>query len=340
MPRTLLIGSPSTSWRAWLKENREKRDLLVLDPTDPDHGQLSRLALFRGEKLLDSRFYGSLDASRAPHVIIAALAHLLPLANEDAIVQLFPFRGGPLNTHVVRLIAQLVNPAEILVPSSHAVPSPQLTLASQMKRQLEVQTPSANQAIGNQKSAIAMDLEGFPVGPHEVELEAAFPETVRAAQRKANWLKLLENCVEHEVDLHRVSIEGARLGSGHRIKKEQLAKVGVDHVLHAEASGGTLFLIAEEEPSDQSLARGLDVFHCGRAHVVPPGAYNGLLCSFARQSGEDFGTGIIQEIDFETATARILCDAVKPAPVRILKLGGLKIDTAGREMGEARPWHV
>jgi hypothetical protein len=343
MPRTLLIGSPSTSWRAWLKENRENRDLLVLDPTDPDHGQLSRLALFRGEKLVDSRFYGSLDASRAPHVIIAAIAHLLPLAAEDVIVQLFPFRGGPLNTHVVRLIAQLVNPAEILVPSTQATPSLQLTLSSKTNASRNDQRRTTNDerpTTNDQRPTIAMDLEGFPTGPQEVELEAAFPETVRAAQRKANWLKLLESCVEHEVDLHRVPIEGARLGSGHRIKKEQLAKVGIEHVLHAESSGGTLFLIAEEEPSDQSLARGLDVFHCGRAHVVPPGAYNGLLCSFARQTGEDFGTGIIQEIDFESATARILCDAVKPAPVRILKLGGLKIDTAGREMGEARPWHV
>ena len=340
MPRTLLIGSPTTSWRVWLKENRENRDLLVLDPTDPDHGQLSRLALFRGEKLVDSRFYGSLDTSRAPHVIIAALAHLLPLAAEDTVVQLFQFRGGPLNTHVVRLIAQLVDPAEILVPSTSSAPSPQLTLASQMKAEAPQSVGGSLNKANGRKSVTAMDLEGFPVGPHEVELEAAFPETVRAAQRKANWLKLLENCVEHEVNLVRVSIEGARLGSGHRIKKEQLAKVGIENVLHAESSGGTLFLVAEEEPSDQSLARGLDVFHCGRAHVVPPGAYNGLLCSFARQSGEDFGTGVIQEIDFESATARILCDAVKPAPVRILKLGGLKIDNAGREMGEARPWHV
>ena len=124
------------------------------------------------------------------------------------------------------------------------------------------------------------------------------------------------------------------------IPPEQLAKVGIEDVFHAEVSGGTLFLVSEQDVHDTALARGLDVFHAGRAHVVPPGSYNGLLCSFARQDGEDFGTGIVQEIDFKTGVARILCDAVKPAPVRILKLGGLKIDTAGREMGEARPWQV
>jgi polynucleotide 5'-kinase involved in rRNA processing len=303
--RTLLIGSPEKTWRSWLKENRGERDLLILDPSDPDHGHLARLVLLRGDKVVQSRFYGSLDASRAPHVLIASLAQMLPSAAENTIVQIFQLHGGPILRHTVLLLSQLVQPEEILVPQD----SP-------------------------------LDLEGFPVGPHEVELEASFPETVRSAQRKANWLKLLERCEEHEVHLNHVAVEGARLGSGRKIKPEQLAKVGITDVPHAEVSGGTLFLITDEEPSDQSLSRGLDVFHCGRAHVVQPGSYNGLLCSFARQSGEDFGTGVIQTIDFETKVARILCDAVAPAPVRILKIGGLRVDTAGREMGEVRPWQL
>src|SRR5262249_27431054 len=104
--------------------------------------------------------------------------------------------------------------------------------------------------------------------------------------------------------------------------------------------GGTLLLLSNEEPSDQSVARALDVFHCGRVHVVHPESYDNLLCSFARESGEDFGTGIVQKIDFETKTATILCDAVPPAPIRILKLGGLRVDPSGRELGEVRPWQV
>lgn len=303
--RVLLIGSIDTSWRSWLKENRGDRDLLVLDPADPDHGQLARLALFRGDKLISWRFYGSLDASRAPHVLISALGHMLPHAGEDAVVQLFPYRGTPLIRHVVVLLAQMVAPEEIFVPAN-----------------------------------ASFDVEGFPVGPHAVEIEAAFPETVRAAQRKANWLKLAEKCVEHRVDLGGVAIEGARIGSGRKIDLQLLAKIGVEEVFHAEDGGGTLFLVTEEEPTDQHLARALDVFHCGRAHIVAPDAYNGLLCSFARQNGEDFGTGFVQNIDFRTRTANILCDAVPPAPVRILKLGGLRIDSAGRELGEARPWQV
>ena len=303
--RTLLIGSPGTSWRAWLKEHRGEHDLIVIDPGDPDHGQLARVALFKGEKPIQSRFYGSLDPMRAPHILVAALAELLKHANKDIIVQLFPMHGGPLIRQVVIVMAQMVQPEDILVP---------------------------HQAT--------FDLDGFPVGPNEVELEQSFPETVRHAQRKANWLKLLERCTEHEIDISRISIEGARLGSGRTIKQEQLSKVGINDAFHAEVSGGSLLLIAHEEPNEQSLARALDVFHCGRVHIAHPESYDDLLCSFARESGEDFGTGIIQKIDFETKTARILCDAIAPAPVRILKLGGLRIDTAGRELGELRPWQV
>ena len=305
MARTLLIGSPDTTWRAWLKQHRGDHDLLVLDPADPDHGRLGRVALFQGEKPIASRFYGSLDPNRAPHVLVAALAELLAEADGDLIVQLFPYQGGPLLRHVTLLMSQMVAPEEILVPAD-----------------------------------AGFDLNGFPVGPHEVELEAAFPDTVRHAQRKANWLKLLERCFEHDVDLSRVSIEGSRLGSGRLIKREQLSKVGITEAFHAEVSGGTLLLVANEEPTEQHLARALDVFHCGRVHVVHPESYDNLFCSFARESGEDFGTGFIQCIDFDTRTARILCDAVAPAPVRILKIGGLRVDNAGRELGEVRPWQV
>ncbi len=305
MSRTLLLGTPETTWRPWLKTHREDSDLLILDPGDPDHGHLGRLVLFHGDKIVATRFYGSLDPARAPHLMVAGLAQLLALASENLFIQLFPLQGGPLLRHTVLLLTQLVQPDDILVPN----PCP-------------------------------FDLEGFPVGPNEVELEASIPEEVRVAQRKANWLKMLERCEEHEVALPRVAIEGARLGSGRVISREQLSKVGIEHVLHAEVGGGTLFLISDQEVDDHHLPRALDVFHCGRVHVIPTDSYEGLLCAFARQSGEDFGMGMIQSIDFETKTAKILCDAVPPAPVRILKIGGMRIDSAGRELGEVRPWQV
>lgn len=305
MGRTLLLSSASHSWREWLKEHRGGRDLLCLDPGEPAQSPPGRLVLFHGTKPVFWRFYGSLDASRAPHVLVGALSQMLGRAAGDAVVQLFAVRNSPLTRQLAGLCAQLVQPDEILCP----------------------------QGAG-------LDLEGYPVGPLEVVTEEAFPSIVQQAQRKAQWLKLLENCTEHEIDLERVTIEGSRLGSAPAAHPGQITKAGLKNALHAEVAGGTLLLVTEEEPEEQAIARALDVFHASRAAVVHPSAYENLLCSFARQGGEDFGMGMIRSIDFASRIATISCNAVPPAPVRILRIGGLRVDSAGRELGEARPWQV
>src|SRR4051794_29801480 len=114
MARTLLLSSPSFSWREWLKEHRGERDLLCLDPGDPTQSPPAKVTLFRKTKPLYSRFYGSFDAGRAPHVLVAALAQMLHLAGGDVVVQLFPARGAPLLKQVTALCAQLVRPDEVL----------------------------------------------------------------------------------------------------------------------------------------------------------------------------------------------------------------------------------
>jgi hypothetical protein len=305
MGRLLLVGSAATTWREWLKENRNERDLICLDPAEPSQSPPGRLCLFHGDKAVAWRFYGSLDAQRAPHLILAALAALLSQAADDAIVQLFAYRNSPLMRHLAMLVAQMVQPTSILVPAGAVI-----------------------------------DQGGYPVGPEEVELDPAFPAVVQGAQRKAQWMKLIENCTEQEVSLDDVAIEGARLGSGARPTEDALRKAGLEGVLHAEVSSGTLLLVTEQEPEDNRMSRALDMFHCSRANVVSPHDYTDLLCSFARQSGEDFGMGIVRKIDFAERTVTALCTAVPPAPVRILRLGGLRVDLQGREEGELRPWQV
>ncbi|MBN9504028.1 MAG: hypothetical protein BGO01_03335 [Armatimonadetes bacterium 55-13] len=305
MARTLLLSTPDRTWRDWLKDHRKGRDLICLDPTEPDQAPPGRLCLFRGEKIVAWHFYGSLDPQRSPQTMITALVQLMAQASEDVIVQSFAYRGTPLLRHVTMLMAQIFQPDEILLPKG-----------------------------------APLEQAGFPVGPQEVELEQAFPTMVQNAQRKAHWMKLFENCEEHELELARLSVEGARLGSGEKIAHEVLDRFFKGKGLYGEIAGGALFLIAEEDPSDSEMARALDYFHCSRAHIAHPAEYEGLLCSFARSSGEDFGYGAIISIDFAGGIVKAHSTAVAPTPVRILRIGGLRVDTAGRELGEVRPWQV
>jgi hypothetical protein len=305
MGRTLLVGNPGVSWREWIKSRRIGRDWICLDPVDPSQGLPARVSLFKGEHPVVTRFVGSLDAQRAPLAILGALPVLLEAAGPDAIVQSFAYRPSPVLRQTLLLLAQIVRPEDILV------------------------------ACGT-----SIDLDGFPVGPHEVEVDKAFPPMVQGAQRKAQWMKLLERCEEHEVDLRRVTLEGARLGGGRAMDRGERERMGLAWAAHAEIAGNVLLVVADGEPEEHEISRALDQTHCGRAHFLSTDAYDGLLCAFARQDGEDFGTGVIQAIDWENHRAHILCDAVPPAPVRLLRIGALRISPEGDEQGEIRPWQV
>jgi polynucleotide 5'-kinase involved in rRNA processing len=305
MARTLLLSTNDRSWRDWVKANRKGRDLICLDPTEPDQSPPGRLCLFRDDKVVAWRFYGSLDPQRSPQILLTALIELLEKAAEGVVVQLWPNRGTPLIRHVTMLAAQLAKPDQILVPHD-----------------------------------AAMDQAGFPVGPEEVEIETAFPAMVQNAQRKAHWMKMFEACETHEFDLAKVSVEGARLGSGVAIHPDDLTRFFTGKAIHGEVAGGALFIVAREDPEDSEMARALDHFHCTRAHIAHQDDYQGVLCSFAKATGEDFGIGTIERIDFERGKVLANCTAVAPAPVRILRLGALKVDTAGRELGEVRPWQI
>lgn len=304
MARTLLVGDGTSEWRDWLKGHAE-RDFVCLDPSDASHGPAGRLVLWRAGKAASWRFYGSLDPLRAPHALVAAAASLLATAADDAVVLIPPVRPTPLARQLAHVLADMVAPSKVLVPEGARI-----------------------------------DGGGWPVGPESVPREAAFPEVVRHAQRKANWLKLLEEGEEHRVDLARVSVQGVRLGSGKAIVRTDLDALGLGSVLHAEVMGKTLMIVGEHDPEDGPLARAMDRHHVERVHSVRPTAYEGLLCCMEREGGEPLGMGVVRSIAFASGVAEVLSTAVAPAPVRTLRMGALRIDPDGNELGEVRPWQV
>ncbi len=176
--------------------------------------------------------------------------------------------------------------------------------------------------------------ENFPVEFCAIELPEAFSEHVAIAQRKAQWLKMLEECESHELMLGELKWDGIRLGSGRQMASETL------DVLYMEAFGSILLVVAEGQPEDREIAKLLNHSHCSRAHIVAPDAYNGLLCSFARGNGEDFGIGVIDSIDFSSGIVRVKNSAVGPVPVPTLRVGRLRLDADGNELGEIQPWQV
>lgn len=302
--RTLLICDPSESWREWLKAHRGDRDFLRIDPGDPTFDYPGRISLHRKDKVFEWRFVGGLEPIYAPHQLVAGVVELLALARPELLVIGFPSSPSPLRNQLGSSLVRLIKPSEVL-----------LGARSRLK-----------------------DSE-FAASVQRVELEDSFPRDIVLAQRRAQWMRLREESEPHEMQLDDVQIDGARLGIGQRIPTGKLSEEGLE-AWHAEILGSTLFAVVEQEPSSSVVSRLLDTFHCQRAHFVDPGAYDGLICAFANQRGEDFGFGTIERIDWTNRVIHCMTTAVPPAPVRTLRVGGLRIDAQGRELGELRPWQV
>lgn len=302
---TLLIGSPGTSWRETIRSEYGDHDLVCLDAAQPDFSAVGRLVLWRDGKVRAWRFYGSLDAARYPHVAIEGLVRLLREADREVVVLCPAYRPGPVSRHLLSLIAWTVRPGRILIADGTAIES-----------------------------------SGWPVGPEVVYPADAYPELVQAAQRRATWLRLLERCENHTLDFSTVVFEGSRLGAGRRAEPAELARAGFAEGVYAETCGPNLFLVGPEELDETTLSRALDHFGCTKAHVARPADYADLVCSFARDNGQDFGFGFVRELDPLSGVLRVRCTAVAPAPVRIVRLGSIRVSEAGRELGETRPWQV
>lgn len=301
MKRTVLVGHPSVSWRAWVKENRGDRDFLCLDPSDATYGQAGLVSLFRSDRPLYQRFYGSLDATRAPHVLFASLVEALNHTDRDLLIQLFAYRVTPLLRQTLQLMLHHLQADEVLIPEN------------------------LRDAIPDAKVLVALD--------------KSFPNLVQIAQRKAQWLDLLERTENHVVDLNDASLEGCRLGSGYRLSQHQKVKLDIESA-YAEVIGNSLFIVSDREYEEWVVSRAMDFTHTTRVNIASPDLYEGTLCSFAKRSGEDFGFGMIERIDFEKLKAFVRCTAIPPVPVPVLRIGSLRIDEHGNEHGELKPWQI
>lgn len=305
MPRTLLVGSANHSWRNYLRDHRGDRDVAVLDPADAHYGVPGRLALYRGDKTVDWVFFGAIDAQKNPLALITGAIRLLSQSSENAII-LFPsFQSVPAARQLLIQLAQLIQPDEVLVPEGTKIAT-----------------------------------HPWPVGALTVEIESEFPEMVRVAQRRARWIALMEQCEDHVIPLDEVDFLFSRFGSGRRVPSDHFDRAGVPGVLWAERAAQTLLVVARRDFTDDELAGLLNVGHSTKLVFLDPLSFSGLLCSFARQDGEDMGMGVIEEVSFTEGVIKARCQAVAPAPVRILKVGHLRIDDLGREQHEIRPWSV
>lgn len=142
------------------------------------------------------------------------------------------------------------------------------------------------------------------------------------------------------MDLHGIAVDGLRLGSGIPIPRDNLIKYGFAEPLHGEVAGSSVLMVSDAKVEDVEISRALDAVHASKAIVVAPRAYDNLICALSRTDGEDFAIGRIVRIRFPEMIAELDAAAVEGTPFATLRVGGLRIDAEGRELGEAKPWEI
>lgn len=305
MGLTLLIGSRDHTWHEWLRAHQGARDLLVLDPVHAGLGPPARLVLVRDGKVVAWRFAGSLDPLRNPIDLLAGAEALVADASQDCVALLFAWRDTPLARHLSYALARMLRPVEVLIPEGARCPA-----------------------------------EGWPVGPAQVAVEPAFPAMVLAAQRRARWMELQQGSKQVQVDLPVTRLLGARLGSGALVNMATLRAAGLEDGLRAELCGETLLLIAGQAPDDDVAVRCMNLAGASRVVIQTPEAYEGLVCSLEKDDGTTVALGMIERAEFDAGRLLVRSPAATTKAVQVLRIGALRVDSNGKELGETRPWSV
>jgi hypothetical protein len=166
-----------------------------------------------------------------------------------------------------------------------------------------------------------------------VAMENPTAEYLLTAHRRAMWVEMLDAGHEHEIDLADTVVEHARMGGGQKLDLSQWGGVGWTH-------GAVLHVITDEPIDEFSAARLMDEAHARRISLMSPIEYHGILCSQARADGRDVGMGVVRSIDPKAQKVRVLTTTEEGAKANILRLGLLRLDDTGNELGDLRSWTV
>ncbi len=173
----------------------------------------------------------------------------------------------------------------------------------------------------------------WPVGAETLSGEKAPPEMVPEARRRREFSTLSDSAQLHPFVWTSGGLMGGRLGRGTPLAR-------LDDTLWAEVMAGTLFVLTPHPLTDAQLRRMMEDSNCDKVISAGPQDYKGLLVSLTRQDGSDFGLGLIEEVDLPRRTLLIRSSFPPETPIPIIKLGGMKLDSSGKQTAAVRLWSL
>ncbi len=163
---------------------------------------------------------------------------------------------------------------------------------------------------------------------------------LRAARRRASFSAHFSGAATHKIRLDEVSTWNSLFGTG-RPMKWQYMKFMQDalkcRILHAEVSAKGVFAVAEHRCSRSGLQEIEEEFKTQNVVVTPGEAFNNLLVGLADGQGNTMDVGLVEAVDFQQRIMYVVSPIKTVTPVRVVKLGSIRVTKEGQEIGSVTP---
>lgn len=300
MARRLAFWDAHGASREWLQGH-----VLILDPRE-SHAEFPGCAvLLRQDEVKEWGFVGGPDVLQSPLEWLRVASRLLAKSPDDLTILAPRLDLGPVARSLRATLIDWLHPESIFVSREYPVSD-----------------------------------AAWPMGVTEIDLPKGLPEVVLRAQRKARWRDLLEKSKDFQISTQQVQWTGARLGSGLAAPELRLQEAGIRDVVHAEISGATAFVVVENELSSEECALVMRLLGATRLHSALASSYSGILCSLSRIHGDDICLAILDSIDFRKGIVRVRASAEDTAGLNLIRMGHLRLDGEGNELGVIKPWSI
>lgn len=167
----------------------------------------------------------------------------------------------------------------------------------------------------------------------------------RATRRTARFAKALEAAQELTVSWDQAAFRGTQLGLGEPVAhhlQQFISQSLRAKALHAEMSpqNGLLVVVHGDKWDAQGLSLLEGHFRTPHVLVVPAQKWAGLYCGLVNAAGALLAVGLVSRLDFSARTITLLTACRRPAAIRQIWLGALRLHPDGREKGEIRPGEI
>jgi polynucleotide 5'-hydroxyl-kinase GRC3/NOL9 len=162
----------------------------------------------------------------------------------------------------------------------------------------------------------------------------------RRAFREERFRQYFRSASRQDLQWRDIRFSRLWLNTGRRVSRDELGVLGVSlgtTPLYAEAGTGEGLVFVRGAFSRAALYQVRNALQVPDVLVIDVEQVRGTLVGLLDRNGALLALGILQDLDPEKETLRILTPLEDPSPIRLVAFGSLRLDATGQELGGV-PW--